>query len=59
MSGHTVTVHLTEPQLDALLSAAIAMLAGDEGEGDAIDVSFAVLERAAQKLGQASHRGGR
>jgi hypothetical protein len=43
---------LTDPQRDALISVAQAMLAGPEGEGDAEGVSFAVLRRAALALVQ-------
>ena len=48
-------VELTRPQVDALASAALAMLAGDEGEGDAQDVSFAVLQRGVGVLLRALH----
>jgi hypothetical protein len=41
---------LTDQQVDALLSAAAALLAGPEGDGDAVGVSFKVLDRAADAL---------
>lgn len=43
-------VELTLPQTRALIAAAIAMLAGDEGQGDAQDVNFRVLTRAVGRL---------
>jgi len=45
-----VKVDLTPQQAEALFSAAEAMLAGEEGEGDAQGVSFAVLERAQMRI---------
>jgi hypothetical protein len=48
-----VKIDLTRPQIDALLGAAVAMLAGEEAEGDAVGVSFAVLNRAVDKLADA------
>lgn len=43
-------IDLTPQQAHALNRAAAAMLAGEEGEGDANGVSFDVLERAQMKI---------
>lgn len=41
---------LTKRQIEALISAAEAMLAGEEGAGDAQNVKFDVLRRASNIL---------
>jgi hypothetical protein len=48
-----LVVYLTEKQRDALLMAAVAMLAGQEGEGDFL-CRADVLDRAADALGRAN-----
>ena len=45
-----IRVLLGPKQIDALIDAANAMLAGEEGEGDAVGVSFATLSAAVDRL---------
>lgn len=48
-----VIAGLTRAQADALISAATAILAGQEGEGDAQGINFAILSRAVGALSKA------
>jgi hypothetical protein len=48
---------LTDKQVTALLSAAVAVLAGEEGAGDAQGVNFKDLQSAANALRLPTMRG--